>query len=1157
MPALQPITIDSNTTIKQAMELVNTNFTTVEEQLDELEGVDFDAVGFRNPLVIFLASDGNDSNNGHSYAEAVATVNKAVELANAIIDSSPTGTRVLISVSPGNYVLTTNPIRIRHHISIMGDSLRSVVFRPAPGREREGFFKVDDGFYCWGLTFRGHQADSEKVGWVFQFDSEADNTARGATGLGAYITASPYCQNCSSITAEDDDGFAPSRSTGDTGGGFLIDREACAPNTPIASFVVDSFTQVNLDGIGCKVINDAYAQLVSFFGTFSRYHVLTETGGQVNFTGGTTDFGTFGLVANGYSKTPLYRAKAQRNHYGIRRSELAFTVTATTTLTRVAHGLVDGAPVTVKTATQLNLPAALEPSTTYYVVQKTTDTIKLAATVGGTPLTVNNATTAITVVNQGELAVYCDRFTANRIGSASRPGNGVLMFPQLVFPRTGSLASNAATPGTVNTVEQSGEVYTAVAILGTSPAIVGKHDYVLNSGTVTVTRTGIFIDPEGNTITTVPVAGLNTYTFAVTRCDYDHLTGITKFSAQNYIPSALDKFYFTGCKFICPLSAYIVTSSEPINQFGAVVEETNPQKVGYKVNVYNATNGGLIYPILDDADLDFRRFSYISAPAHVFEYVGAGTNYNALPENGGVPRQSNAYQEINGGRVFISWTNEKGDFGVSNRFLVDGTTGEVTFSANFFSLSGLNQIGPFSRNGGFSTAGVVLKEVSDNRNMVSSLGIPDANTVPTQAAVAEYLSETLASSLPNGAIVNDTAFYFSGQEPYPTTRIDDTPIKAGDVLWDKIKSNWYTFIAGNWELARFRYVPEITRGAFATIWNTTKLSTGSTTNTQIRLPLISQGVYDFVVDWGDGTTNTIQAWNAAAATHTYAVAGTYTVNITGIIHGFCFNNGGDKLKLMAIAQCGILRVATPTYSGASSFSGCANLIFLNNDFLDTTNLTSLAFFFNGCTSITTIPGLLYWDTSNVTSMFEMFRDCTNFNQPLNSWDTVSVTNMAYMFANCYSFNQPLNNWNVSNVTNMTFMFTNCYSFNQPLNNWDVSKVTNMNNMFQACPNFNQPLNSWNVSNVTTMFYMLYGCSSFNQPLNNWNVSNVTNMSGFLQLADSWNNTYYDACLLAWSALALKPNVVAHFGDAKYTQSAARAILTSAPKNWTITDGGVA
>lgn len=1141
-------------TLYTAFSKVNAELARLDSELTGIS-YDVDNVGLRNPYTIFVAADGNDSNNGHSYGEPVLTVNRAIELANAIIDSDSAGTRVLISVSPGNYVLTDNPVRIRHHVSIMGDALRSVVFRPAPGRERDGFFKVDDAFYCWGLTFKGHQADSEKVGWVFQFDDEADNTARGATGLGAYITASPYCQNCSSITAEDDEGFAPSRSEGETGGGFLIDREHCAPNTPIASFVVDSFTQVNLDGIGCLVRNDAYAQLVSFFGTFCRYHVLTETGGQVNFTGGTSDFGTYGLVADGYSKTPLYTAQAQRDHYGIRRSELGFTVTSPTTLTFVAHGLINGAHVTVKTATEFGLPTTLEPSTIYYVVQKTVDTIKLAEEVGGTPLVVNGATTAITVINQGELAVYCDNFTANRIGTASRPGNGQLMFTQLVFPRTGSLAADDETPGEVNSIEQTGELRTAVAVLDTAPALAGKHVYVPGSGTVTVTRVGIFVDPEGNTITTVPVAGLNTYTFPVTYCDYDHLTGITKFRAEDYIPSALDSFYFTDCKFVCPLSAYIVTSAEPINQFGQVVAENSPAAVGYKVNVYHATNGGLIYPIPEDATLDFRRFSYISAPSHVFEYVGSGINYSALPENGGVPRQANAYQEIDGGRVFISWTNEKGDFGVSNRFLVDGTTGEVTISASSFNLSGLNQIGPFTRNGGLSTVGVVLKEVSDNRNMVSSLGIPDANTVPTQTAVVEYLSKTLTSGLPNGAIVNDTAFYFSSQEPYPTIRIDDTPVKAGDVLWDKSKANWYTFDGTEWILARFRYVPVITRGAFTTVWDTTKLSTGSSTNTQIKLPLISQGVYDFTVDWGDGTTSVIQAWNAAAATHTYAVAGTYTVNITGIIHGFCFSNGGDRLKLMAIAQWGILRVATPAYSGSGSFWGCANLVFLNNDFLDTTNLTNLTNFFSGCSSITTIPGLQLWDVSSVTNMSLMFYSCTNFNQPLANWDVGGVTNMSQMFHMCTNFNQPLANWDVSSVTNMRYMFHSCTNFNQSLANWDVSKVTDMNSVLFGCINFNQPLASWDVSKVTDMQYMFYNCTNFNQPLANWNVSSVTNMQNMFLSSNLWANAYYDACLLAWSALTLRPNVVAHFGDAKYTQTAARAILTSAPNNWTITDGG--
>lgn len=54
------------------------------------------------------------------------------------------------------------------------------------------------------------------------------------------------------------------------------------------------------------------------------------------------------------------------------------------------------------------------------------------------------------------------------------------------------------------------------------------------------------------------------------------------------------------------------------------------------------------------------------------------------------------------------------------------------------------------------------------------------------------------SSLPNGVIVNDTAFYFSSQEPYPTIRIDSTPTIDGDILWDKAKKTWVSYNGSVW-----------------------------------------------------------------------------------------------------------------------------------------------------------------------------------------------------------------------------------------------------------------------------------------------------------------------------------------------------------------------
>ena len=111
-----------------------------------------------------------------------------------------------------------------------------------------GFFKVDSGFWCWGLEFAGHQlAANGPANWAISFDDQANNTGIGASGTGAYILKSPYVQNCSSVTAEDDAGNAGSTSTGDTGGGLEIDGDKCAPNSPIRSIVAGNIHRSTLE----------------------------------------------------------------------------------------------------------------------------------------------------------------------------------------------------------------------------------------------------------------------------------------------------------------------------------------------------------------------------------------------------------------------------------------------------------------------------------------------------------------------------------------------------------------------------------------------------------------------------------------------------------------------------------------------------------------------------------------------------------------------------------------------------------------------------------------------------------------------------------------------------------------------------------------------
>ena len=753
----------------------------------------------RDSRKIYVSLSGNDSNNGTSPTEPLLTV-RAAALAAQPGD--------VVIIGPGTFIEPILPIRWPYDVTVFGAGLRSTIIQPAAGQELNGIFRVDSGFWCWGITFAGHQADANTQAWAVEFDELANNAARGAVGLGAYVLKSPYIQNCSSITAEDDAGLAGSQSTGNTGGGIRVNGLSCALNSPIRSMVVDSYTQVNLGGPGCLVLNDGYAQLVSFFGTFCTYHVRCETGGFVNLSGGgTSDFGTYGLMADGYSPRPVFTGSARVAAFGAIRIEKVVTIDpATDLLSCVAHGLSAGDQVTIS-ATQGSLPGGLTSGTTYYVIASglTADVFKVSATSGGSAVDITgSASGAYKFIRQGATELDVVTFSASRLGR------------QIKYPTAGNLGS----PGNAVSISAvSGAAFTVT--LGTSTVAheyvgggtvtVGATSYPVTSATYNKTTGVTVITATGYTPTvgaSVTLAGLSficdsasrpypgqimfpqllfprdaatkvpqAKTFAYTRtgnytltfteaaspagpdheyvsggtaiigganygvatATYNKTSGLVTLTTVTQLPAGNGNVTVENLAFICPTSGYIVTSSTPIDASGATVANNSVNRAGYRVAFFSGVNGGLKDPITAGQILDFRNRSTVSAPSHTFEHVGSGANYDALPCNGGVSIPGNAIVETNNGRVYSSNTDERGNFKVGSAFAVDGTTGEVTISTSSFNLSGLNFVGPFSRNGGISTVGVQLQEVSNNTSLIASTGVADANTAPTQYAVQQYL----------------------------------------------------------------------------------------------------------------------------------------------------------------------------------------------------------------------------------------------------------------------------------------------------------------------------------------------------------------------------------------------------------------------------------
>ena len=110
-------------------------------------------------------------------------------------------------------------------------------------------------------------------------------------------------------------------------------------------------------------------------------------------------------------------------------------------------------------------------------------------------------------------------------------------------------------------------------------------------------------------------------------------------------------------------------------------------------NAYSSTitlEESVLGTILDNANVTFHQYSLITSSGHTFEWIGAGTNVNtALPYLGGTPITENQVIEVNGGRVYYTGTDQKGDFRIGNDLVINRNTGTIsgrTFTKSLFAV---------------------------------------------------------------------------------------------------------------------------------------------------------------------------------------------------------------------------------------------------------------------------------------------------------------------------------------------------------------------------------------------------------------------------------------------------------------------------------------
>jgi hypothetical protein len=254
------ITLDgTNNTITAGDILITGSSITIGENVTINAG----ATGINSaPNVIYVAKDGNDANNGTSIDNAKLTIAGAVSIAQS-------GTTV--KVLSGTYI-ESNPIVVPPFVSIVGDSLKTVTI--IPSNATQDIFHLNKGTYLSHMTFTGHTAPAAAVAFPVGV----------ATNVGGGDWESPYVQNCTSNTT--------------TGTGMRIDGNRAEG---LKSMVVDAYTQYNQGGVGIAITNNGYAQLVSVFTICCNEAITAHKGGQCSLTNSNTDFGTYGLVADGVS----------------------------------------------------------------------------------------------------------------------------------------------------------------------------------------------------------------------------------------------------------------------------------------------------------------------------------------------------------------------------------------------------------------------------------------------------------------------------------------------------------------------------------------------------------------------------------------------------------------------------------------------------------------------------------------------------------------------------------------------------------------------------------------------------------------------------------------------------------------------------------------
>ena len=217
--------------------------------------------------VLYVAKNGNDSFDGTINAPLLTI--KAALAAAANISTSG----VSVHVAPGTYY-ENNPVTIPQNVALMGDNIRNITV--IPNTPTADLFYVTNGCYVWGITIKNYLANG------FSYSSATSS---------ANVFVSPYIQNITSSTT--------------TGTAVYVDGNNTS-SISTKAMIVGFFTIINQGGVGVRLSNGAYAQLVNIYTIGANVGIWSDSGSFCTLNGSDNSIGNIGLRADGYGTLQSY-----------------------------------------------------------------------------------------------------------------------------------------------------------------------------------------------------------------------------------------------------------------------------------------------------------------------------------------------------------------------------------------------------------------------------------------------------------------------------------------------------------------------------------------------------------------------------------------------------------------------------------------------------------------------------------------------------------------------------------------------------------------------------------------------------------------------------------------------------------------------------------